>query len=458
MDLRGTEQLGKDVVIGLGGGLTQGDAEILGVGPLNDIDLNGFSNSDVTAYLNSPHLEARAFWNHTSTSFGLNAASIGQTLLGGTASLDVVDGDVQGVVKFETGKGIEHDLRAGVEYRYKAVDWTYIGDFRSENHESLTAQDAIKFGRYVGLVANGRVDYDPYLEKFIGSPHGTLLIHPTRRSTIRGIVGTAFRTPNFLEEYLNLSQQVPLAGAAFVEAPLPSNAALRIQPESVLSTELGYLNQDSDSFTLDTAVFYNHVSNLTQLEPLRAVTVTNIQQGLAQPSPATGLYPALIGGFDNQCQAYNVYGAELGARVYPVEGLDVYANYTFNNVQQDNSGCSAAQLALLVTDARTSASKLNAGVQLRTRPGFDGSIDFHYVSPQTWAEQVTEVAEQRIAYQSFHTDAYTLLNARLGFRFLRNDRAELSAMGFNLLGVEHREHPFGQLIGRRAMGMFSYKF
>jgi iron complex outermembrane receptor protein len=458
LDLRGTQQLSKDVVLGLGGGLTQGSTELLGVGPINDIDINNFTNSDVTAYLNSPHVEGRVFWNHTSTPFGINAATIGQSNESGVADLNVVDGDLQGVVKFETGKGIEHDARAGVEYRYKEVDWTYIGNEHSENHESATAQDAVKIGRYLGLVGNARVDYDPYLERFVGSPHGTVLVHPTKGSTIRGIVGTAFRTPTFLEEYLNLSQQLPVAGASVIEPPLPSSSALRVQPEKVFSTEVGYLNQDSEYFTLDTALFYNHVSQLTQLEPLQPVTVTNIQQGLTQPSSATGLYPAFLFGFDNQCQVYNVYGAELGARVYPREGLDFYGNVTLMDVVQDNSGCSAAQTAVLVTDSRTSAVKVNTGVQLRTKLGIDGSVDFHYVSPQTWGEQVTEVTEQRIAYQSFHLDGYTLLNARLGYRFLKNDRAELSVMGFNILGIEQREHPFGQLIGRRVMGIATYKF
>jgi iron complex outermembrane receptor protein len=457
LDLRMTEQLGKNAVLGLGGGLALGNTEVLGIGPLNDIDITSFTTSDVTAYFNSPHLEARAFWNRTDATFGLNAASIGQSLLPGQANLNVIDGDVQGIVKFETGKGIEHDLRAGVEYRYKSVDWTYITNFYDENHESFTAQDAVKLGRYVGLTGNARVDYDPYLERFIGSPHGTLLVHPTKRSTIRGIVGTAFRTPTFLEEYLNLSQQLPEAGAAFVQQPLPSNAALRVQPERVLSTEVGYLNQDTDYFTLDTAFFYNRVSSLTQLEPVQPLTVTSIANGQAAPNPSTGLYPALVGGFDNQCQAYDVYGAELGARVYPVEGLDLYVNYTFNDVVQDNSGCSPAQAALIVNDSRTSAHKVNSGIQVRTKVGIDGSVDFHYVSPQTWAEQVTEVAQQRIAYQQFQLEAYTLLNARLGYRFLKN-KAEISAVGFNLLGVEHREHPFGQLIGRRVMGLLSYKF
>ncbi len=458
LDLRATEQLGRDVTVGLGGGLTQGSTEVLGLGPLNDIDINNFVNSDVTAYFNSPHLEARAFWNRTTATFGLNAATIGQSLLPGSADLEVVDGDVQGVFKFETGKGIVHDLRVGVEYRYKGVDWTYIGSPRSENHESLTAQDSVKFGKYVGVVANARVDYDPYLDRFIASPHGTVLVHPSPRSTVRGIIGTAFRTPTFLESYLNISQQVPFAGGSFVEAPLPANTALRVQPENVLSAEVGYLNQESEYVTLDTALFYNHVSNLTELQPLRGVTVANIQQGLAQPSTATGLYPVLVGGFDNQCQVYDVYGAELGARAFPREGLDVYANYTFNDVVQNNSGCTVAQSALLASDARTSAHKLNLGVQVRTKPGFDGSVDFHYVSPQTWSEQVTDLAQQRIVYQSFHVDAYTLLNARLGFRFLAGDRAEVSVVGFNILGVQQREHPFGQLIGRRVMGLFSYRF
>ena len=108
-------------------------------------------------------------------------------------------------------------------------------------------------------------------------------------------------------------------------------------------------------------------------------------------------------------------------------------------------------------DERTSAHKVNAGVQLRTKPGIDGSVDFHYVSPQNWAEQVSDVQKQQIVYQSFHLDAYTLLNARVGYRFFAT-KAEISGVAFNLLDDQHREHPFGQLIGRRVMGFFTYRF
>ena len=164
-----------------------------------------------------------------------------------------------------------------------------------------------------------------------------------------------------------------------------------------------------------------------------------------------------LGGWENQCQAYNVYGGEAGVRTFPIEGLDIYANYTLNTLQQDNSGCKAEELSRIVSDQRTSMHKFNAGVQLRTKPGIDGSIDFHYIAPQVWAEQVTNFVRQQIEQQRFDVSDYTLLDARLGYRFLGN-QAEVSANAFNLLDIKHREHPFGQLIGRRVMAMATYRF
>jgi outer membrane receptor protein involved in Fe transport len=459
LDLRGTEQLGKNVTLGLGGGLAQGDGEILGIGPLNDVDLTGFQATDVTAFLNSPSFEARVFWKRFATPFSLNVNTIGQSLLPGNIDENVVDAEAQYIGKFETGKGIDHDLHIGLNYRFKEVDWSYLVGPEQENHEGLLFHDAVKLGQYVAVVGDIRVDYVPYLERFVPSPRGSVLLHPTKKSTVRGTVATAFRTPTFLEAYLDLPTQLPFAGANLAAQDVkPSDPGFKVQPEQIFTTEVGYMNQDSDYLALDTAFFFNHVDDLIQLAPITPVTVSNIQQGQTSLDPGTSTFPIFLGGFDNQCQAYNVYGAEVGARVFPVDGLDVYANYTFMDVVQDNAGCTVAQAQLIVNDQRTSMHKFNTGVQLRTKPGFDGSVDFHYVSPQTWAEQVTNIQAQDIQYQAFQQNAYTLLNARLGFRFLSRDRAEISVVGFNLLGIEHREHPFGQLIGRRVMAYFTYRF
>ena len=135
----------------------------------------------------------------------------------------------------------------------------------------------------------------------------------------------------------------------------------------------------------------------------------------------------------------------------------MYGNYTLNVTGQDNSDCTAEQLSRIVPDQRTSQHKLNGGVQLRTKPGFDASLDLHLVTVQSWAEQVTNFLRQQIEQQRFRVAGYTLLNARIGYRFLDN-QADVGLMAFNLLGIEHREHPFGQLLDRRVMLQLGYRF
>jgi iron complex outermembrane receptor protein len=269
---------------------------------------------------------------------------------------------------------------------------------------------------------------------------------------VRGIVATAFRTPTFLESYIGNFIQLPYAGGGEYRSP----SSPKVQPEQIFTTELGYLNSESDYFTIDTAFFYNRASNLIEIAPATAITVGDLAAPGAPTtfSPSTGLYPLFFSGYQNQCQKYDVYGAEIGARVFPVEGLDVYGNYTLMDVVDDQSGCSVPQVA----DARTSMHKLNGGVQVRSKSGFDGEIDVHFVSPQTWAEQVIDVQKQSIVYQSYHLGAYALLNARVGYSFLRNRQATVSVVAFNLLDDQHREHPFGQTIGRQIMGLLTYRF
>jgi outer membrane cobalamin receptor len=447
-------RFGDDVTVGVYGGYNQSLIEILAVGPINDDVISG-DQTQLAAYAKGKHFELRSFWTHTGGTSGLNSATIGQSLLPTIYETNVVDAEAQYIAQFETGRGVVHDLHIGAEYRLKEVSWSYLVSDETENHAGLFVHDAVKIGRQLAIVGDYRADYVPYLSRIVQSPRGSILFHPSDKSTVRGIVATAFRTPNFLESYIGLPVQLPAPGAT-LEAP---RVQPLIQPEQIFTTELGYLNSESEYFTFDSAFFYNHANDLIEVRPNTPITVADLTNP-NQPSglnEQNGTYPLYSGGFENQCQRYNVYGAELGVRTFPVEGLDVYANYTAMKVEQDNSHCTAEQEALLANDARTSANKINAGVQLRTKLGIDGEVDVHYVSPQDWAEQITDVAKQRIDYQSFHLDAYTLLNARIGYRFLRN-RAEVSGVAFNLLDDKHREHPFGQIIDRRLMAFLSYKF
>ncbi len=451
LDATVTRQFGKDVKIGAQGGYSSGSYEILSIGGEQDHVLGPIESSDLSAFLHSKHLEARAFWNRISAVQENNAAYLGQSLLPARSVLDVVDAELRLVDEFETGRGVHHHLQVGVEYRLKSVQWTYQAADEVEHHGGLFVHDEVNLGARAAIVGDYRADYVPYLDRVVQSARGSVLLHPSMQSTVRGIVGTAFRTPTFLESYLDIPFQLPITGGALLTRAQPTP----LQPEQILTAELGYLNSQSDYFTVDSAFFYNRVSNLIELGPSQAIALADVagQSVPTGPSSTTGLYPLFVNGFENQCQVYGVYGAELGLRTFPVEGLDVYANYTLMDVQQDNSRCDASRL----NDARTSAHKVNAGIQVRTTLGLGGSVDFHYVSPEDWAEQVIDVQRQRFAFQSFHLDAYTLLNARIGYRFLR-EQAEVSAVAFNLLDDRHREHPFGQVLDRRLMGFFGLKF
>lgn len=457
LDARGSRTFGKVGTLSFGGGLTQGSLEVLGVGSLQDIVLPRFAATDVTTSWTSEHVDARVFWNRLRGDSILNVNYIGQSLLPARIEQNIVDGEVVYKAKLAITDDVVNDLRIGGGYRYKDVVWSYLDQDRFEHHYALFLHDELKIAKAVALVADYRLDWVPYLERFQQSPRGAVVVHPSKQSTFRASVATAFRKPTFLESYLRLPVQLPVTGVAqFSEGVRRDDPSFILNAERMISAEVGYLNQESDVLTFDTSFYFNRVSNLIQLATPRPLTVANVPTA-GQRDPETGLFPVAFGGFENQCQAYDVYGGEVGVRAYPTEGLDVYGNYTLNLVKQDNSNCSAEELSRIVADERTSRHKFNAGVQLRTKSGIDGSVDFHFIAAQFWAEQVTNFALQQIEQQRFRLSDYTLLNARVGYRFL-SDHADVALMGFNLIGLEHREHPYGQLLGRRGMLLFSYRF
>ena len=460
IDVRGNQKLGKDTNVYLGGGLVQGNLEVLGIGALNDLVLPNLVATDLTGGLTSKYLDLRTFWNRFRTDSTLNVAYEGQSLLPSRAEQNIVDNEAQLKAGFDVTENIRNELRAGGSYRFKDVNWTFLDRQRTEHHFGIFFHDELSFSKKVTIVGDMRLDYVPYLGRFVPSPRGAVLFHPTKRSTLRATVATAFRKPTFIESYLRLPVNLPVAGGTSItEGVRSEDPGFKVGPERIFNAEVGYRTEDSEKIVIDASAYYNRVSNLMQLSGARPITVGDIAAGARAFDPQAGQFPLLIGGFSNQCQLYNTFGGELSVRTFPVEGLDLYGSYTLNLTNQDESGCTAQDRIsqAITTDARTSVHKLNAGVQVRTKVGIDGSVDFHFVGGQTWAEQVTNAVAQRIEYQQFELPAYTLLNARVGYRFME-DRAEISVAGFNLVGVQHRQHPFGQLLDRRVMGLATFRF
>jgi len=449
LDLRTTRRFGKDVVLGVGGGFNTGLVDLYAVGVLKNWSLRDGKYGDATIYLNTAKVNTRVFYNfgridRLGAAYGYTA----QDLYGARFMYNTVDVESVYADKFETGP-LSHAINFGANYRLRNAFGEPTGGDRTEHHYGVFAQDSIAFGRPVTLMLSGRVDRVPYTGRFEASPRVSLLVKPNDRSTFRGTFATAFRKPTFLESYTEFPVQGPQGS---ITALTKTDRFGGIQPERILTAEIGYLNQMSDVFDVDVAAFYNRVTDLITLAPPVFATPSDLAANQAAFDTATGRYVAQYSGFVNQCADYNVFGGELGVKTYPVQGLDIFANYALAHTQaQVPAGCDVP------ADRRTSAHKFNAGVQLRTKPGVDAELTFHYVSNQRWVERDLSIAAGGLVFQQSMVPEYHLLNARLGYRFPGN-KAEIYGTAFNLTNQQHQEHPFTHFVGRRFMAFIQYQF
>ena len=454
VDVRTSQRLGKSRSLELGGGFARSNLDIYGIGPFNDYSLEA-DTMDVTTAFRSEHVNARVYFARLDAFAQANANYVGHTLYDTDPVQNSLDAEIELVNTFEAPSVLKHDVHVGLSYRLKNITWSYLVDEPpDEHHGAAFLQDSIHIGDSFTLVASGRLDYVPYLQRVVPSPRGSIIVKPTDRQAIRLSGSTAFRTPTFLESYLDLPIQLSIPGAELISSSTREDIPdFVLGPEQIITAEASYLNQQSDYFEFELNAYYNRITDLIVLAEPRTISLSNKVDGYGGINPETGRYEVAFGGWDNQCDTYNVLGGELGARVYPVEGLDLFANYALNISSQDRpEGCEVPE------DRRTSRHKVNAGVQVRTKPGINGEVSFHYQSAQAWGEQVATATG--IETQIFDLPAYTLVNARLGYRFFK-DRAELSATVFNALaGITADEpprmHPFGNQVGRRFMGFFSY--
>ena len=455
VDIRTAQRINKDAEVSVGGGYSRVALDVYGIGPINDYNIKG-DTADVTVGFKSKHINARTYFTRFSVNSGFAYTYIGHTPYPATPTQNSLIGEVEYVNDFKLPRALKHDVHIGLGYRHKNVSWEYLQkDLPSENHGSIYLQDSMSVGKSFTFVASGRLDYVPYLSRVMASPRGSVIVKPTDRQAVRLSGSTAFRKPTFLESYLDLPLQLTLPGVQLVSSSRREDDPLfKTQPEQITTIEASYLNQQSDSFEFELTAYYNHATGLVALAPNRNVSLSGKASGLGGLDPRTGLHTVTYGGWINQCDIHHVGGGEIGGRIYPVEGLDIFANYALNlSTREIPEGCAAHP------DKRTSAHKLNVGVQVRTKAGLNGEVSFHYQSAQLWNEQVA--TPTAIADQLFTLDAYTLLNARLGYRFF-HDRAEISGTVFNALagvgtdGAAPQQHPFGNRVGRRFMGFFSY--
>ena len=432
-------------------GYNQNSTRFQGTSRLREVVSQGPA-SHVMAGLTSSWGSIRGFWNRINALTALPAYPRGGDPAWSRFEWNTYD--IEGEFAREFHFLVDHNLHIGAGYRRKQIEWSYLSEEAFENHYNVFFQDTMTILDKVIVVASARVDFHPLLNAPIFSPRGAIVVRPTEGSAIRASVGTAFRTQTFLESYLQLPLATPIAGAQVVSLGSEPSAELlgtrRLTPERILSAELGYRNADSDYFDFGVSAYYNRVTDLVLLGQVRPFNLGDqTTNGLAGYDIGTSRFTLGTIGFQNDPTEYDVIGGELETRIYPVRGLDVYANYAYNQTFVTNS-------QFTDEEERTSRHKINMGVQYRSPFGLDISLDVHWVSGQNWLEQDVDPV-QGVVFRELPLDAYYMMNARLGYRAM-DDKLELGVTAYNLTNNQIRQHPFGQRLETRVLGTVSYTF
>ncbi|MCO4743434.1 MAG: TonB-dependent receptor [Proteobacteria bacterium] len=392
----------------------------------------------------------RVFWNSSNaddmkrwTDLGDHAFPVNFDI-----NADTVDAELEGNFEIDTGPFVQR-INGGLSYRLKMLrDFAFVGmdddgEIRtiSENHYGAFLQDEITFDR-LKLVLSTRYDLDPNINPAkTFSPRGSLIMRIADQTSIRANVGSAFRAPNMIENYNDFVLPTGDDGV-FLQF---DSSRFDVEPERIVTAELGLHDQSTLYHSADVAVYYNRLVD--------RIDIADVEPTLEFYDDAAGGYRAGHSGFENLDITDVGFGLEAEAEFYPVDGLDVYTNATlaFQYLVSAEGDWERS--------SEVSTFKGNLGASYRTKYRTDVAMDLNYIGKQEWA--VSKIGGDGIFRDEYSiVPARLFLNGRVGVRPFQDEKLEFSLTGYNLIGFAKPaiEHPKGQRVGGRLFGSATYRF
>lgn len=466
--------------LSLSGGMASGQVEFQAIGALRDFSVDGsygYLRGDLVLPYN---LTLQAFWNHVDLKAAPWAAPVGTLDLRSNPKSDIVDVELQWAGEQEFL--VTHRLNAGIGFRNKAVSWEWLREEASEPHFSVFVQDEARLTddllgtfslRYDRHPVLARLEEGSWIDRNPVSPRAAVVWRMAPTRSLRSSLGTAFRTPTFLETYINQYIPTSLDGVVVLNE---GNEQLR--SERILSLEVGYLEQAADgAYELEATAFANGVSSLIGLGDVQPL------QTSVQP-PETGEYVAGSTGFINLDEQFLSLGGELAGRIYPATGLEVYGSYSLNYVIRapDENGETSVSVPdelleslgcnVELFDCSTAPHRLSLGARYRLPFGVKVGADLHLTARQVWGLRSYDDSGA-VAYDYVPLPAYQWLGIRVDYRS-EDGRLEVGLRSSNLLTAlipvseeegavitpegTHREYPLGQPIPALVSGFMTWRF
>ncbi len=429
-----------DGLASVSAGYTRGTSEFYALGALGDYAMDytgGFARGDLS--YGPAHL--RVFYNGLAGPVGPWASYIGQRSLDTAFDSDTVDVELEANTEVKTG-AVAHRVNAGLGYRYKAIEWGYIngGEPVYEHHFSAFLQETATLGK-LALVASLRADRTPLvpLAETI-SPRGAAILRVARATSVRLTGGTSYRAPTMLESYTDLAQPTSADGVYVYTVGDPD-----LLPERILTGEIGVHDESTAFHVADISGYVNRVTNL--------IGFRDVDSTFAYYDAENNGYNAGETGFVTLSPTYLAFGGEVEARVFPLDGLDVYANTAVERILEQDGETTAP-------DESTSLLKVNGGVMYRSPWRVDLGAHVNFVSAQVWRLREYDDAGQLVP-RDVEVPARSILTARVAARPFPDEKLELAVSGWNLValaGNTFREHPNGQLVGARYWGEATWRF
>jgi iron complex outermembrane receptor protein len=378
------------------------------------------------------------------------------------------------------GKADQIDV--DVQYNYTPVDWTrfiFGSNYRTnivkanvlpdspfqEARVGLFLQNELYPFRQLILTTGFRYDYNT-ITKPGYSPRASIVYSPFEEHTFRMSFGRAFRKPAFLEYGLRVKS---LEDAFGVSSPENPEGILIANPdlanEEITSFEFGYVAKPISGLKGNIDLYYNLFRNKIQFDP------------------ATTRYQNVEADADT-------FGGELSLEYAFMKGFGLFANYAYFGAK--DKAKEKGGLHINPNDAYPN-HKLNAGIKWDNFYGFNGFLALHSVCPSfgtlnpCYEREMVDPNSTRILLSPSNTIVkvypYTILNARLGYRFFK-ETIEVGIYGFNILHYRipgedgYREFPgilwyrdtdgdlipdkkqtfVGELIGTKVLGYLSGRF